>query len=328
MKVDEAYYKAEERDGFYVEGMMKRYWAAQIEILEEVDRICRKYGLTYYADSGTLLGTIRHKGFIPWDDDLDLTMKRKDYQKFTEIVQEELPEKWRIFTYYTERYQCEDGMRIVNNTAIELSSEHLKRFHGCPFVTGIDINPLDYITRDREKAELQVELLQWLWHIIGALRAGADTEETEVLLRQIEKNCGVKLVNDGTIIRQIYQLIETISMLFTEEESGEIAILKCMIMPGRQNYRYKKEWFSDVIYMPFEKTVVPVPVGYNEVLQVAYGDYMKPVVVRIGHEYPLYKPQLQAIEAWREKECADKELVRLIEDIMSGKDKRQIVFKI
>ena len=81
----ESYFKGEEKEGFYVEEMMKRAWAAQIEVLELIDRICKEYEIPYFADWGTLLGTIRHKGFIPWDDDIDIVMKRDDYNRFLRI---------------------------------------------------------------------------------------------------------------------------------------------------------------------------------------------------------------------------------------------------
>ena len=87
----EEYFKGEEREGFYVEEMMKRAWAAQIEVLEIIDRFCKKYQMQYFADWGTLLGAVRHKGFIPWDDDIDIVMKRADYNRFMRIFNEERP---------------------------------------------------------------------------------------------------------------------------------------------------------------------------------------------------------------------------------------------
>jgi lipopolysaccharide cholinephosphotransferase len=65
LKFDESFYKGEEIDGFWVTGLMKRAWASQLEVLYIIDRICKKHKLDWYADWGTLLGTIRHKGFIP-----------------------------------------------------------------------------------------------------------------------------------------------------------------------------------------------------------------------------------------------------------------------
>ena len=82
MRVPDNFLEGEIRNSFYVESMMKKVWAAQLEVLHEIDRICKKHNITYFADWGTLLGAVRHKGFIPWDDDMDITMKRQDYIKF------------------------------------------------------------------------------------------------------------------------------------------------------------------------------------------------------------------------------------------------------
>ena len=77
----------EYREGFYVEPMMKCAWAAQIKLAELIDEMCRAEGIRYFADWGTLLGAVRHKGFIPWDDDMDLCMLRKDYNHFLKVAE-------------------------------------------------------------------------------------------------------------------------------------------------------------------------------------------------------------------------------------------------
>lgn len=83
---DDSYFLGETRDGFYIEPMMKCAWAAQLEVMCVIKQICEKYDIPYFAYYGTLLGTIRHKGFIPWDDDMDICMLRKDYQRFLEVA--------------------------------------------------------------------------------------------------------------------------------------------------------------------------------------------------------------------------------------------------
>lgn len=88
MEFSDSYFEEEVRDGFYVSSKMKCCWAAQLEVLLVVDEICRKHNIQYFAEWGSLLGCIRHGGFIPWDDDMDVSMKRMDYEKFQKIVRQ------------------------------------------------------------------------------------------------------------------------------------------------------------------------------------------------------------------------------------------------
>ena len=89
MIFEESYFRGEEKNGFYIRPMMKRYWAAHQEVILEFDRVCKKLGVEYYADFGTLLGAVRHRGFIPWDDDVDVCMLRGDYNRFRELATKE-----------------------------------------------------------------------------------------------------------------------------------------------------------------------------------------------------------------------------------------------
>ncbi len=88
LDIPSSYYEDEVRDGFYVNGMMKRDWAAQLQIMTDLDELCTKYGLRYMADWGTLLGAVRHGGFIPWYDDFDIGMPCAYYNIFLEVAGE------------------------------------------------------------------------------------------------------------------------------------------------------------------------------------------------------------------------------------------------
>lgn len=97
------YFEDEVRDGFFVPSLIKQEWAAGLEILNEIDKVCQNHNIQYFADWGTLLATVRHKGYIPWDDDLDITMKREDYRRFCEIAPDELPDGFEIHNFQNHR---------------------------------------------------------------------------------------------------------------------------------------------------------------------------------------------------------------------------------
>ena len=97
------YLRDEVRSGFYIPTAIKQAWATQLLILKEIDRICQKHNIKYFADWGTLLGTVRHGGYVPWDDDMDICMLREDYIKFTKICMSELPEGYDFQSYKTKK---------------------------------------------------------------------------------------------------------------------------------------------------------------------------------------------------------------------------------
>lgn len=109
----------------------------QLSILKEVDRICRKYNLIYWLDGGTLLGAIRHKGFIPWDDDLDIAMPSDDFEKFKKIVQKELPESLFFQTKETDPSTPHHFAKIrdLNSFFVEYGDDFTK-----PYQKGIYID--------------------------------------------------------------------------------------------------------------------------------------------------------------------------------------------
>ena len=93
----------EVRNGYYNPGIIKRAWAAQLEILATIDKICRKHKIRYYVDFGTLLGAVRENNFIAWDDDLDIMMLRDDFERFIKIVDKALPKELKFNAVETDK---------------------------------------------------------------------------------------------------------------------------------------------------------------------------------------------------------------------------------
>lgn len=291
MKFDDSYFDGEIREDFNIRPMIKRAWAAQLEILEEIDRICKKHGITYFAEWGTLLGTVRHKGFIPWDDDLDIGMKREDYDRFMHYAPKELSGGMELINSYTESKYHQIMARVLNGRKLNLREEYLNKYHGCPYVVGVDIFPQDYVPRNKEDEESQLELLKAANVLMQVWESGEGDERAKKdCLEELEALTGVTLDQNKPIEQQLCTLSDRICAMYTKEEADDISQL-CLLAVD-ENYRLPKECYGDVIEMPFENIMMPVPVGYERVLRLRYGDnYMIPVKKWNTHDYPFFKPQ-------------------------------------
>ena len=135
MILDNNFFKREVRCGFEIDEMMKRAWAAQMEVLTVIDKICKKNGLRYFADAGTLLGAVRHQGFIPWDDDIDISMLRKDYNELIQIMPQELPRGFVIAGMYADSERLRQAafvpqLRVIADETLWNFNAYMQYFHG------------------------------------------------------------------------------------------------------------------------------------------------------------------------------------------------------
>lgn len=300
MQFPKSYFEDEVRDGYYVPSLMKSAWAAQLEILGDIDRVCKKYGLQYFAEWGTLLGAVRHSGFVPWDDDMDICMKRKDYDIFNKVAPKEMAE-WYSFLNFEhsddQEYTCDDFLtRLYNGNRIRIDKPFLDKFHGFPYVAGMDIFPLDYVAPTQKEDEMQCEQIKVLSTLAQAINV-FEPAEREEYLRQVEETYDVKFDRDKSLRVQLYMLADRICGMYQENESDCLA---SMALRTIRDYKVPKEYYDDVIWMPFETTQIPVPVGYDGILKIKYGDYMKPVRDGGAHEYPFYKKQAAEYETKKE----------------------------
>ncbi|MDE6025324.1 MAG: LicD family protein [Lachnospiraceae bacterium] len=288
------YFQDEVKEGFYVSGLIKRAWAAQLEVLNEIDKVCKLHNIKWYIDSGILLGAIRHGGFIPWDDDVDICMSREDYDKFIQIAENEMPKGYILLNYDKDDYD-NLWLRVTNEDKIVFNRSFLDKYHDCPYAMGIDIFPLDYMASDEETERKRGELVSLLCSVTDVIsEENKCTEEIKNILSEIEDLCDVRFDYEMDIKKQLYMATEKIFSLFDKKDASYVIHVLCWYQSSRS--RYKIEDYSNSMLYPFETTMLPAPINYHDVLSCTYGNYMETKKGGAMHDYPFFLKQMDKFE--------------------------------
>lgn len=322
MNFPKDFFREEIRNDFCIAELMKRAWAAELEVLEVVDNICQKHNIPWFADFGTLLGAVRHHGFIPWDDDIDITLKRPDYNRLINLLKTELPEGFSLAGMYAEEERLQNAAYLPNTLVIADDiywefSNYLRRFHGYPFFCiGIDIFPQDYIPREAELFSNQRAILIKLRFLLDVLNPKKKNplSSYEPQLRELEKLCGTSLPRDNSISNRLWKLYDSISSQYGYEEADNMTLYHTWI--ENPNRFYRKECYDSSLLMPFENISIPVPNGWHEILSSIYGDYQVPVKNAGAHGYPFYAEQKEALEKLFQKKGITRNITEFCRDFM------------
>lgn len=300
MQFPNKYFEDEVRDGFYIPSMVKKGWATELDVLAEVDRICRLHDIKYYAEWGTLLGAVRHGGFIPWDDDLDIGMHRSDYKRFCEIAPKEFADGFEIFTFRNHKDYHYFLARVVCKNRICFEDEHLRRYHGFPYIAGLDIFVHDNVSDDDEAQNRCEKIAEYVITVADAIGDGRfNAAQEEDALKRINSVCRTtyRTQPDKEKMRiELYCLAEDLFASFEHENTKYMTQMMPQSLYGR-HMRIPKEYYDKVIRIPFENTTIPVPVGFDAMLKKRYGYYMKLVKDAGGHDYPFFETQKKQLDA-------------------------------
>ena len=276
MQFDNSYFQDEIREGFYIPGMIKRSWAMQLEALQKIDEICEKHGIRWFADCGTLIGAVRHRGFIPWDDDLDICMLRDDYNKFNEVIKSELPTGYKLWNFDTV-VEWEDFLtRIVASDFVNTKKEYLISHHGFPYPVGIDIFPLDYLYPDEEREEVRRKIV----------KAITECRSEEEIRKYVSEVTGYSLDASLPVEAGLFRVLEKVFSECESEVSDRVTVMPLYL--ENKNYVFSLKWFEKTIMLPFENGYIKAPAAYGEILKVKYGNWY--ITNRRGgiHGYPFY----------------------------------------
>ncbi|HWT73642.1 MAG TPA: LicD family protein [Mobilitalea sp.] len=245
---------------------LRKMQLLQLDMLIEFDRICNKHNIGYILDAGTLLGAVRNKGFIPWDDDIDVRMLRSEYEHFCRVVRKEL-DKGKYFFQNEETdpdyFWGYAKIRRNGTEFIRLGQEHLKMKTG----VFIDIFPCDGVPGNKMVRKIH-NFFALLSRKITYSRIGVRTEKNPIV------RIGYRILMIFPVTLS-FHIIHWLSRNCDERRNN---LVGCIAWYGdKDKTGFKKEWFTERQYIEFEGKQFQAPKDYHGFLVHSFGkDYMTP----------------------------------------------------
>ena len=271
------FFDEEERLGYRISSEMKRIWAIELELMEELDRVCSCLDIRYYLDSGTLLGAVRDGHFIPWDDDIDVIMLREDYDTLIQKGERLFLQDYHLQCAYTDvDYPRGHAQLRKKNTCamIPYEAKHVKFDQGI----FIDIFVLDGVAEDKQELALQFReknKIMWKMETIGI---PASTKPLNTIIKKVLR---VYYKLTAAPVKDLFEQYEEICKRYEKSDYVDKIMFRetvDAIIP------LKREWFAETVKIPFEGGLFPAPRGYKEICKAYYGDrYMVPAKAPSAH---------------------------------------------
>lgn len=271
----------EYRDGFFVDEARKKLWSIEIEMLENFKEICERHSLDWFLIGGAAIGAVRHKGFIPWDDDIDIGMRREDFEKFIVYAQNELRDAFVLQYGLSEEkdefyYLC----RIRDRNSTGIIGEEYKRHKGVMGIF-IEIYPFDVVPENKFLRTLQWKFSMVYIEIICNYVYGTEMGGLKTYLIS-------KIISKDT--QKIFRRWIKCCTRYNKREGKLVDTVSVPVYSASEVDLFFREDVISTIMVPFENTMVNVGVGNERCLRKTYGDYMKfpPVEERGMHQAGIF----------------------------------------
>ena len=267
------------RCDYQVTHEMKKAWAVMLDLLVEFDRVCKKNDIKYFASGGTMLGAIRHKGFIPWDDDIDVMMERSDYIKLSKIAEEEFRHPYFFQTKYSDPCSSDSIAKLRNSDTTALLDAEFNSKMDYNRGIFIDIFVLDNIPdNENELKRFYDEINKQKGRVFTIGKCLGIFSDTKSPFQRMIKNCLHKVLRP--IRRRYidayldeYQKFEHICQKYNDQPTERFSLVQFGTAPI--NIRYKSD-FLELDMMDFEFLKIPVGHNYDHALRYHFGDnYME-----------------------------------------------------
>ena len=272
--------------------MRKRVWAIELDMANRLLTACRENNLRIFADAGTMLGAVRHKGFIPWDDDMDFAMFREDYDKLCTIAPRYFQTPYFFQNVYTDKKYIHGHAQIRNSyTTGILVGEEDKEFNQGIF---IDLFVLESVSSDKELLERQRYECEVIKECIYALEQGEEYNWPEKF--EVPED-----LKENLTVKKCWNYIDSMFREVPLDSTNQVAPLN-FLFDTEKRIR-NKHIYDKTIMMDFEYVQLPVPAGYHEYLSNRYGDYMVPqnipnthggVIFDVGMPYDEYLKRIHS----------------------------------